>query len=124
MDGNDINIGSTSTSSAKRIAPIVPPKRRVQFSDSDSLPPAPPPPITNGNDGSGMLTNGSKVTDSSPTDRRYVYDEETVPTPRVQVLGAQEIYRDPRQRRLNEIEATKMRTNRPNVRLYDVRSNK
>uniref|UniRef100_A0A915B0E0 Afadin n=1 Tax=Parascaris univalens TaxID=6257 RepID=A0A915B0E0_PARUN len=38
-------------------------------------------------------------------DAMLLFNDDEVPEPRVQVLGAQEVYRDPRQRRLNEIQA-------------------
>ncbi|KHN76981.1 Afadin [Toxocara canis] len=38
-------------------------------------------------------------------DTKLLFNDDEAPEPRVQILGAQEVYRDPRQRRLNEIQA-------------------
>uniref|UniRef100_A0A914VAQ6 PDZ domain-containing protein n=2 Tax=Plectus sambesii TaxID=2011161 RepID=A0A914VAQ6_9BILA len=76
----------------KRPPPEVPPKhRRVQFTEpSGSLP-------------EETTTNG--VEEQTDLAKRYVFQEEEIEAPRVQVLGTQEVYRDPRQRRLNDMES-------------------
>lgn len=43
--------------------------------------------------------------ESAQRDSKLIYEDEEEAEPRVQVLGAQEVYRDPRQRRLEEMRA-------------------
>jgi len=86
----DIQMPSRSEEPEKRRSPPdLPKKKAVQFKDT--------------------TINTTPIADG-----KYLYEEEEMETPKVRVLGAQEIYRDPRQRRLHEIEVRQQST-KPNV---------
>uniref|UniRef100_A0A0M3HPD6 Afadin n=1 Tax=Ascaris lumbricoides TaxID=6252 RepID=A0A0M3HPD6_ASCLU len=85
-----------------------------------SIAPAAPPPQVDNEENikkkKGVQWNDERTAEEhrGDGDAMLLFNDDEVPEPRVQVLGAQEVYRDPRQRRLNEIQA-KQNASHPHI---------